>query len=196
MPPDRLAAQVRFLLEIDRLKHVLRQTWLVDSSRQENSAEHSWMLAVLAVVLAEYAAEKVDLLRVVKIALIHDVVEVDAGDAYVYDAAAMAQKEAREQAAAARIFGLLPPDQAAELRALWDEFEARQTPEARFARALDRFDPVLHNCVTQGKAWRDHGVKAPQVFAFNQHMEDGAPKLWEYARGLIEEAVRQGWLQE
>ena len=150
MSDDRLTQQLRFLLELDRLKSVFRQSRLIHTDRMENSAEHSWHLAMLAVVLAEYAAEDIDLVRVVKMALIHDIVEIDAGDTYIYDEQARREKARLEQQAAERIFGLLPKQQAAELRTLWEEFEAKQTPEARFAGALDRLQPLLLNYHTAG----------------------------------------------
>ena len=193
--PDRLASQIRFIVEIDRLKSVLRQTHLMDGSRRENDAEHSWHLAVMALLLREYAAEQgVDVSRVVAMVLVHDLVEIDAGDTFCYDEAGNADKPEREQRAAGRIFAILPPDQAREMRGLWDEFEARATPEARFAAALDRLQPQLHNYHTQGATWREHGVTADQVVARNRHMADGAPALWDYAQQLIREAVERGYL--
>src|SRR6056297_294642 len=157
---QRLEQQVAFILEIDRLKTIYRRTYLTDTSRFENSAEHSWHIAVMAMLLAEHANTlEVDQLRVIKMLLIHDLVEIDAGDTFAYDTAAHADKAAREQAAADRLFGLLPADQAAEFRALWDEFESRQTPEAKFAGALDRLQPLLHNLYTHGRSWREHGVR-------------------------------------
>ncbi len=196
MELDRLDRQIRFVVEIDKLKTVLRRTWLTDRSRRENSAEHSWHLALMAVLLAEHAAgPDLDVLRVVKMALFHDLVEIDAGDTFVYDEQAALDKPEREGRAAERIFGLLPADQGAELRALWEEYEARRTPEAQFAAALDRLQPILNNYHTRGAAWQQHGVTAAQVIARNRHMAEGSPALWEYARGLIEDAVRQGMLE-
>ena len=190
---DRLPRQVEFLVEIDKLKGVFRQTWLIDESRLENDAEHSWHLAVLAVLLGEYAAEKdLDLLRAVKMVLIHDLVEIDAGDTYVYDETAAATQADRERKAADRIFNVLPPDQAASIRALWDEFEARQTPEARYAAALDRLQPFLHNYYTRGKAWLEHGITSDQVVARTRPIADGAPELWELVKDLIRDAVEKG----
>lgn len=191
---DRLTRQLAFILEIDRLKTVLRRTLLTDRSRRENSAEHSWHIALMAVLLAEHAAERVDVARVVKMLLVHDVVEIDAGDTYVYDPEASLDKAAREVRAAERLFGLLPADQAAEVRALWDEFERRDTPEARFAAAVDRLQPILHNVVTEGHTWRQHGVARAQVEAVNRHMADGAPALWELVRRLLDQAVEKGHL--
>ena len=160
----RLERQLQFVMEIDKLKQVQRRTWLTDGTRTENAAEHSWHLALMCLLLHEYAADRnLDSLRVLQMLLVHDLVEIDAGDTFVYDEAAAIDKESRERAAADRIFGLLPPDQAGEMRSLWEEFEARQTPEARFAASLDRLQPILHNYHTQGRAWRDHGVTADRV---------------------------------
>ncbi|MBF0334212.1 MAG: HD domain-containing protein [Alphaproteobacteria bacterium] len=194
MTEDRLSRQIAFVLELDALKQVLRQTLLLADRRQENDAEHSWHIAMMALLLAEHAAQPVDVARVVKMLLIHDIVEIDAGDTFIYDEAGHADKEAREQAAADRLFGLLPADQGAELRALWDEFEARATPEARFAASIDRLQPLLHNVHTEGAAWRRHGVTADRVLARNAMIGDGAPVLWDYARRLIEQAADAGHL--
>ena len=194
---DRLRRQIEFLVEIDRLKGVSRRTCRIDESRRENAAEHSWHLAVTAILLLEYAAEpSLDLLRVVKMLLVHDLVEIDAGDTFVYDEAGNSDKADREQKAAERIFGLLPPDQADAFRSLWDEFEARATPESRFACALDRLQPILHNYRTRGTVWREHGVTPEQVIAHNQHMADGSPQLWQYARQLIREAIEKGYFEQ
>jgi putative hydrolase of HD superfamily len=194
--PDRLRRQIEFTLEIDKVKGVFRQTWLADASRRENDAEHSWHLAVMAVLLAEYAAEpELDVARVVRMVLVHDLVEIDAGDTFVYDRDHDTEWAERERRAAERIFGMLPPDQAREFRGLWDEFEARATPEARFAAGLDRLQPILHNYHTQGRVWQEHGVTADQVIAHNRHMAEGAPRLWEYAHGLILDAVERGYLE-
>jgi len=194
---DRLAQQIRFVVEIDKLKQILRQTWLTDGTRRENDAEHSWHVAVMAILLSEYAADpEVDLLRVLKMVLVHDLVEIDAGDTFVYDDEAARDKAEREQRAADRIFELLPGDQGKELRLIWEEFEARVTPEARFAAALDRLQPILHNYYTQGKAWTAHGIVSSQVRARNQHMAEGAPGLWEFTQRLIEDAVANGYLAE
>ncbi len=195
--PERLEQQLRFLIELDRMKQIVRQTILIDGSRQENDAEHSWHMAVMAVLLAEYAVEPgLDLLRVLKMVLIHDVVEIDAGDTFVYDTAGYAHKAERERKAADRIFGLLPPDQGAEIRDLWEEFEAQETPEARYAAALDRFHPLLHNVETEGGAWRKHGITSDRVIDRNRHIAEGAPLLWEYAHARIREAVERGHLEE
>ncbi len=195
MSIERLSRQIAFIIECDRLKTILRQTWLIDGSRRENDAEHSWHIAIIALLLAEHAEEAVDVGRVMQMLLIHDIVEIDAGDTFLYDEAGNADKEARERRAADRLFGLLPDDQAAEMRALWEEFEARDSAEARFAAAVDRLQPLLHNCLTEGKAWRQHGVTADQVMQMNgERIAPVSERLWQYARGLIEAAVAQGHL--
>jgi putative hydrolase of HD superfamily len=195
MTNERLRAQVRFILEVDKLKEVFRQTACTQSRRPENDAEHSWHLCLAAIVLAEHANDPaVDVLRVLKMVIIHDLVEIDAGDTFAYDTARMAGQHDREALAADRIFGMLPADQAAGFRALWDEFEERATPESRFAAALDRFQPVLLNCSTEGSAWRRHGVTLDRVIARNSHIAEGSAALWEEAAGLIQEAVKSGHL--
>lgn len=191
----RLAQQIRFIIEVDKLKEVFRQTLLTQSRRQENDAEHSWHLCIMVIVLAEHAnTPDINILRVLKMLLIHDLVEIDAGDTFAYDTARMADQHEREARAADRIFGLLPADQAEEFRALWDEFEARTTPEAKFAAAVDRFQPMLQNCLTEGAAWRQHGVTSDRVIARNRHIADGAAAVWDYAAQLIADAVKAGHL--
>ncbi len=190
---ERLQRQIAFIAETDRLKEIFRQTILTQSRRAENSAEHSWHFALMVIVLAEHSRHRdLDVLRVLKMVLIHDLVEIDAGDTFAYDTKNMADQHEREARAATRIFGLLPADQAAEFRALWDEFEARVTPEAKFAAACDRFHPMLLNCLTQGHAWRKHGITQDRVLARNAHIADGAPALWEYAVRMVDEAVAAG----
>ncbi len=193
---DRLDKQLAFLLEIDRLKEVLRQSYICRGLRRENSSEHSWHLAVMALVLAEHARDAVDIMRVVKMTLVHDLVEIDAGDTFCYDDAGNADKAAREAAAADRIFSLLPDDQGCELRSLWEEFEERATPEARFAASLDRLMPLLHNYSSRGKTWQEHGVAAAHVLERNRHIEDGSAQLWAIAKSLIEDAIEKGWLKK
>lgn len=193
-PQTRLDAQLAFLQEADRLKSVLRMTSLIGGARRENSAEHSWHFALMALTLAEHAAAEIDLCRVLRMALVHDLVEIDAGDAFVYDAAAMDGKAERERAAAQRLFGLLPPDQAADYHALWDEFEAQETPEARFAAAVDRLCGMLPNWRNDGGTWREHAVSAERVRARNAPIGDGAPRVWQTARGWIDAAVERGWI--
>jgi putative hydrolase of HD superfamily len=196
MELDRLAQQIRFIVEADKLKKIVRQTFITGGERQENDAEHSWHLTLLTLVVAEHANfPEMDVLRVLKMLIIHDLVEIDAGDTFAYDTARMADQHAREAVAAERIFGLLPEDQATEFRALWDEFEEKKTPEARFAAAVDRFQPMLLNCLTNGAAWNNHGVKHAQVVARNKHIADGSAKLWAYASNLIDAAVSKGHLQ-
>jgi putative hydrolase of HD superfamily len=191
----RLEQQMTFVAEAGLLKGVLRQTMLTRPARRENSAEHSWHLAVMALALGDYAPPGTDLARVTAMLLVHDLVEVDAGDLFVYaDAADQARQEAAERAAADRIFGLLPADQAASARGLWDEFEERRTAEARFARALDRLQPMLANIQADGGTWREHGITADQVLAKVALIEDGSPELGRYARDLVEQAVSDGIL--
>jgi putative hydrolase of HD superfamily len=197
MQNNRLQKQLQFILEIDKLKKIVRQSPLTDQSRKENDAEHSWHLAVMAILLSEYAKEhQMDAFHVVKLALIHDLVEIDAGDTFCYDKIGNRQKLERETRAADRIFNILPQDQAKQMRALWDEFEARETPEACFAAALDRLQPLLLNYHTQGGTWREHGIRRQQVIQRNSPMNDGAPELWEYAEKLINKAVEKGMLKE
>jgi putative hydrolase of HD superfamily len=193
---DRLDQQLRFIIEIDKLKGVLRRTYLIDSGRRENTAEHSWHLALMAILLAEYSNEPVDVTRVVKMVLVHDIVEIDAGDTYFYDAAAELDKSERERSAADRVFALLPADQAQELRMLWEEFEACNTPDATFAAALDRFIPQLHNYHTQGKSWRENAITADRILERNASIAAGSTRLWQYVRDLIEDAVDQGFLSK
>jgi putative hydrolase of HD superfamily len=193
----RLQRQIEFIIEIDKLKQVLRQTIITDKSRQENSAEHSWHTSLMAVILSEYAENsQIDVLRVVKMLLIHDLVEIDAGDTYCYDNHAREDQQEREFQAATRIFNLLPKDQVQQLQSLWEEFEACQTLNSRFANALDRLQPLINNYYTHGKAWQQHKVRKYQVVARNCMIEDGAPELWRYASKLIEDAVMQGMLLE
>jgi putative hydrolase of HD superfamily len=194
MTNNRLEKQIHFILEIDKLKSIIRRTYLVNTERFENSAEHSWHLAMMAILLAEYANEPVDLLTVLKMLLIHDIIEIDAGDTFAYDPVGNQDQAEREEQAADRLFNLLPEEQAVELRALWDAFEARVTPEARFAKALDRLMPILHNYASYGKAWQENGIRREQVIAYNQHMAEGSATLWEYARATIDDAVAQGYL--
>ena len=194
-PAARLVRQIEFIVECDRLKEIFRQTINTQSRRAENDAEHSWHLCLCVIVLAEHAnLPTLDLLRVLKMLIVHDLVEIDAGDTFAYDTAGMATQHAREVVAADRIFGLLPADQGRDLRALWDEFEARQTPESKFAAAVDRFQPMLLNCRSQGAAWQRHGVTHDRVVARNRHIADGCEELWRYAERMLEEVVAAGHL--
>ncbi len=195
MESSRFEKQIRFIKEIDKLKRISRQTILMDGSRQENSAEHSWHVAIMAIVLSEYAQNAaIDWLRVLKMLLIHDLVEIDAGDTFCYSAQKCEDKELREQKAADRIFNLLPKDQGEEFRTLWNEFEAQTSSESLFAAALDRLQPVLHNYHNNGKTWQKNHVISRQVLARNEITKHEAPFLWEYTINLIEEAVSRGML--
>lgn len=189
---SHFARQIQFICELDKLKHVLRQTTLVDGSRRENSAEHSWHIATMAIILADHAEEPFDLGHALKLLLLHDVVEIDAGDTFCYDPAGNADKETREQLAAERLFGMLPAAQGAELRALWEEFEAAATPEARFAHAMDRLEPLLQNHANGGGTWRQHRITRSQVLARMAPIRTAAPRLWPTVLGLIDEACHVG----
>lgn len=178
----RLEQQMNFIKEMDGLKKIGRQTYLKDASRKENDAEHSWHLAMMALLLNEYASEDINVLRVISMVLIHDVVELDAGDTYAYDDAGNATKREREIAAAERIFHLLPDDQAAFLRELWDEFEARETKESHFAHTLDNIQPVMLNDASGAKAWREHQVKLSQIMKRNEKTAKGSRELWEFSK--------------
>ncbi len=192
---NRFEQQIAFILELDKLKNIYRQTLVLHEDRQENDAEHSFHLAIMAAVLAEYAREEIDILHVIKMVLIHDVVEIDAGDTYCYDTKGYQDKADREQKAADRIFALLPEDQCAAYRALWDEFEARETPESKFANALDRIHPMLLNYTKGGISWKNHNIHADQVTARNVGVtDDGSPRLGEFAAEIIKAAKEQGML--
>jgi len=194
---ERLEKQLAFIVEADKLKNVLRQNVVIGTTRNENSAEHSWHLALMALLLSEYAREKgLDLFRVVKMVLIHDLVEIDAGDTFCYDEAAHEDKEERELAAARRIFNLLPEDQAREMWDLWREFEEQKTPEARFANSLDRFQPLLLNHHTRAHTWTKPGVTREKVLKRNSIIAANAPELWEYAQRVIDQAREEGYLQD
>ncbi|MBR1759414.1 MAG: HD domain-containing protein [Lachnospiraceae bacterium] len=188
----RLEKQMQFIRELDKVKEITRQTYLADGSRKENDAEHSWHLAVMAALLAEYANEPIDVGHTMLMVLLHDVIEIDAGDTYAYDAAGNETKRARELVAADRIYALLPEDQAAYCRALWDEFEANETAEAKFANTLDKVQPVLLNDASGGISWKEHGVAKEQIIRRNAHTPEGSEELWAYAKGLIEKNVEKG----
>ena len=182
---DRLEQQINFIVEIDKTKEIFRQTYISNGRRKENDAEHAWHFAIMAVLFAEYSNEPVDVLKVIKMALIHDLVEIDAGDTYLYDAEGAKTKAEREMKAANRIYHLLPEDQGKELFALWKEFEERKTPEAKFAATLDRFQPILLNDVTNGKAWAEHGISKEQIMERNIHTKEGSEKIWEYMQKIL-----------
>jgi putative hydrolase of HD superfamily len=190
----RIQQQYAFLAECLKLSEIMRQALLPTSRRRENDAEHSWHLCLMTLVLAEHSNQPVNIARVLRMLIIHDLVEIDAGDTYAYDTARLAGQHEREALAADRIFGLLPPDQGAELRAAWEEFEARQTPEAKFAAAVDRLQPILLNILTGGEKWREHGVTRKMVVARNQHAKDGADAVWQHALTLLDDAVARGLL--
>ena len=189
---QRLKKQMDFILEIDRSKEIIRQTYLASGARKEDDAEHAWHLAIMAVLLSEYANETVDPAHVMKMVLIHDLVEIDAGDTYAYDTAGNATKRERELKAAERIFSLLPQDQAAEYRAIWDEFEAAKTPEAKFANTLDKIQPVLLTDHNDGISWREHGVREEMIRGRNVRTHEGSEVLWEYTEALITRNVEKG----
>lgn len=193
---NRLEKQIQFVMEIDKLKHIYRQNLVADGSRRENDVEHSWHLAVMALLLQEYTVEPVDVLKVIQMVLLHDLVEIDAGDTFAYDPEAGLDKEERERLAADRLYSLLPDDQGCELRALWDEFEAGESPEARFAACLDRLQPLLNNYHTQGGTWRMHDVSSAQVRKRMEPVGESAPVLGELVETLIESAIEQGILRK
>ncbi|MFG2072031.1 HD domain-containing protein [Nonomuraea maritima] len=193
---DRLNAQIAFAIEIDKLKRIIRRNHLIDGSRRENTAEHSWHVGMLAMIFGEHAPPGTDLQRVVAMLLVHDLVEIDAGDTFIYDPVEVAAQAEAERAAADRIFGLLPADQSAWMRELWDEFEAMRTPEAKFAKALDRFSPILANHLTEGGTWPLFKVKAAQVKEKVRIIQEGSPSLGAYALELVELSVAKGHLAE
>ncbi|MBN1188474.1 MAG: HD domain-containing protein [Dehalococcoidales bacterium] len=192
---DRLQRQIDFLVEIDKLKTIYRRAYLAaDPQRRENSAEHSWHVSVIAMVLGEFAPPEVDISRVIRLLLVHDIVEIDAGDTGIYDKKAFRYKNERENRAAERIFSLLPEDQCQELKSLWQEYESGTSPEATFARAVDRLMPLLHNYYTGGKRWREDGITFEQVYAVNRIISQGSPRLWQLAQNLIRDSQAKGYL--
>jgi putative hydrolase of HD superfamily len=196
MTPDPLTRRIGFLLEADKLKTILRRTPLADASRLENSAEHSWHLALAAMVLADYAPAGVNVARVLEMVTIHDLVEVDAGDTFAYDPEHAKSKADRELAAADRIFGLLPDDDSRRLRALWEEFEEHHTPDARFANALDRFQALLLNFTSGGGSWNTHGVRRSQVMVRMDPVRTTLPALWPYVLDVIDRSCASGLITE
>lgn len=196
MSLSRLEQQIAFITEIDKLKTILRQTPLMDNSRRENSAEHSWHLATMALILAEYAESGTDITRVIKMVLIHDIVEIDAGDTFAYDVQGYVDKADREQLAAARIFGLLPDDIREDIMALWREFEEITTPEARFANALDRLEPLIGNFIAGGGSWQKPGVNLAKVQKRMEPIGAASPQLGEYVQHIIAQAVERGFIRE
>lgn len=196
MDKERFEKQLAFILEVDKEKNILRQTHISGHSRRENDAEHAWHMAIMIYLLKEYAREEFDLAKAMMMALIHDIVEIDAGDTYAYDTVALATQKEREERAAERIYGLLPDDQRDELRALFEEFEACESPEARFARTMDNFQPLLLNNCNGGADWREHDVSKSKVVKRQELSRLGSREIWEYSRGIIDDNVEKGNLKD
>lgn len=194
---ERLQKQFDFFREIDKEKFIGRQTYLSDGVRKENDAEHAWHMAIMTILLSEYSNEEIDVLKTVTMLLIHDIVEIDAGDTYAYDEEGKKTQRQREEKAADRIFGILPEDQQKKFREIWEEFEAGETPEAKFARTMDNIQPMMLNDATGGKAWMEHGVKLAQIMGRNKVTPDGSKILWDYARQeIIEANVEKGTIKK
>jgi putative hydrolase of HD superfamily len=191
---ERLKQQIAFIVEIDKMKSIYRQNYITQGSRNETDAEHSWHLAVMAMLLAEHTDVVVDPVRALKMVLVHDLVEIDAGDTYCYDQQGLLDKEEREEKAAERLFGMLPPDQADEFTTLWQEFEARATPEARFADAIDRLQPLLLQYHTDGRSWHEHGISSSKVVERNKRTKEISADLATLVDEIIEDAIQQGFL--
>lgn len=193
MDKERIEKQFAFCREIDKEKFIGRQTYLTGAKRKENDAEHAWHMAIMTLLLSEYANEKIDVLKTISMLLIHDLVEIDAGDTFAYDEEAKKTQRERELMAADRIFGLLPSDQGDKLRALWDEFEEGTTPEAKFAHTMDNIQPTMLNAATNGKSWKEKGVQLSQILNRNSNMADGSQTLWEYSlQHFIEPNIEKG----
>lgn len=193
---ERLKKQIEFILEIDKLKGIIRQNYIGDGSRKESDTDHSWHLALMGFLLKEYANEKVDILKTVMMVLIHDLVEIDAGDTYAYDMDGNKDKRERELLAADRIFNLLPEDQGVYFRSLWNEFEEEKTPEGKFANTLDKIHPILLNDKSGGKSWKEHEIFYSQVLKRNENTANGSERLWEYAKSILEKNVIKGNLKK
>lgn len=189
---NRLEKQLQFILEIDKVKKIIRQTPLSDASRKENDAEHSWHIALMAYLLQEYAQEPVEVSKVMLMVLIHDLVEIDAGDTYAYDEEGAKTKDERERKAADRIFGLLPEDQGVYLKALWEEFEAYETAEAKYAHMLDNFQPLLLNDAAGGISWTEHQVKKSQIYKRNEKVEETSATIWKCMQNKIDKHIQAG----
>ncbi|MGF0066145.1 HD domain-containing protein [Roseburia sp. MUC/MUC-530-WT-4D] len=197
MDKERLRQQFAFFKEIDKEKEIFRQTYLADASRKENDAEHAWHMAIMTVLLSEYANEEIDVLKTVTMLLIHDIVEIDAGDTYAYDPEGKKTQEERERKAADRIFHLLPDDQADKMYALWEEFEAQQTPEAIFARTMDNIQPMMLNDASNGLSWDEHQVKLSQILKRNERTAKGSEQIWEYAKEeFLQKNIQAGHIIE
>lgn len=192
---DKIKNQIAFIIEIDEMKRILRMNLHADGSKRENDAEHSWHLAVMAMLLEEYCADKVDIGRVIKIALVHDLVEVYAGDTFAYDVKGYEDKEEREKQSADKLFGMLEPEQGAFFRELWDEFEAKETPESRYANAVDRLQPLLLNYLTDGHTWKLGDVHAPQILKRMDIIRTATPELWHIVEGIISTSIEKGILK-
>lgn len=191
---NMMKQQIEFLVEIDKLKTINRKTKIIHDSRLENDAEHSWHLAVMALILQGHANREIDLFKVIKMLLIHDMVEIDAGDTFAYDIKGQADKLEREAKAAARLFGMLPEEQGKEMMDLWLEFEKKETGEAKFAASLDRLQPLIHNHLNQGDTWRKFNITSEQVLNRNKEIAEGSEKLWAYAESIIHKSVEEGIL--
>lgn len=192
----RLEQQIAFIVEIDKVKNIFRQTYLADRNRKENDAEHSWHIALMAILLKEYVADEVDVIKVMTMVLIHDLVEIDAGDTYAYDTEGMLTKRQRELDAAERIFGMLPKDQGEYFRKLWDEFEAYETADARYAHLLDNFQPFLLNDAAGGISWEEHDVKKSQIYKRNAKTGSTSEVIWNYMKKVIDENVAKGVVKD
>ena len=192
---ERLEKQINFILELDKMKNMYRQTYVLHEDRKENDAEHSWHIAIMAILLSEYANSEIDTAKVIKMLLLHDVIEIDAGDTYCYDAVGNSTKAEREEKAARRIFGLLPEDQCTEFYELWREFEDSVTKEARFAAVLDRLQPLMLNYTKGGISWQEHGIHKEQVLKRNENYFGEADELAELIRSVIDDAEKKGWLK-
>ena len=191
-----LQKQIAFIKEIDKIKYIQRRSKLFNSDRRENDAEHSWHLAMMAIVLAEHSNNSIDLLKVLKMVLIHDIVEIDAGDTFIYDTTKKHANIDEEHIAAKRIFGLLPQEQAEELLALWEEFEEEETDEAKFAKTMDRFEPLLQDATNDGGTWMEFDVPYQNVYDMNKSIKKGSTTIWNYADNLINESVGKGFLKK
>ena len=192
----RLEQQIQFLVEIDKVKNIFRQTYLTDGKRKENDAEHSWHIALMAFVLKEYVKEPIDVMKVMLMVLIHDLVEIDAGDTYAYDSVGALDKREREEKAAERIFGLLPKDQGSYFRELWEEFEAYETADAKYAHLLDNFQPILLNDASGGKSWAEHGVKKSQIYKRNEKVEETSDAVWQKIQAIVQKNIDLGNVKE
>lgn len=193
---ERLEQQLKFIVEIDKVKNIFRQTYLADGERKENDAEHSWHIALMAYLLQEYSEEPVDVPKVMLMVLIHDLVEIDAGDTYAYDSEGAKTKREREVKAAERLFGILPEDQGAYLRELWDEFEKYETADAKYAHLLDNFQPLLLNDASNGKSWEEHVVQKEQIYKRNERIPETSEQVWKKMQNIIQKHIDLGHVKE